>query len=85
MSAGLSFNSVSSSTCASSTASAYSSSSSSFDFKRCVIFCLVKQKGRLSHSSDSMRLWPKRNSSGAECFNGFHIQRFAYLLLFLRS
>ncbi|CAM8958988.1 unnamed protein product [Rhodiola kirilowii] len=56
--------------------------SSSFCF---VVLCLVKQSSQLCHSSDSMRLWPKRNSSGAECFNGFHIERFVYLLLFLRS
>uniref|UniRef100_A0A7N0TLI6 Uncharacterized protein n=1 Tax=Kalanchoe fedtschenkoi TaxID=63787 RepID=A0A7N0TLI6_KALFE len=88
MSAGLNLNSVSVTSASrvsalSSSAAARSVSGSCFGFNRFNL-CSVKQGRQLSHCSDSMRVWPKRNSSGAECFNGFHIGRFFYLVLLLR-
>uniref|UniRef100_A0A7N0T788 Secreted protein n=1 Tax=Kalanchoe fedtschenkoi TaxID=63787 RepID=A0A7N0T788_KALFE len=80
MSAGLSLSSVSFSS-----AAALSSVASAAAWSSCFGLCLVEQSRQLIHSTDSMRLWPKRNSSGAECFNGFHIGRFFYLFLFFRS
>ncbi|CAL1408204.1 unnamed protein product [Linum trigynum] len=48
--------------------------------------CCSQQRTVLRSSFDSMRLRPKRTSSGiVECFGGFHINRFSHLFLFLRG
>ncbi|CAN0870723.1 hypothetical protein LINGRAHAP2_LOCUS9614 [Linum grandiflorum] len=47
--------------------------------------CCSQQSSVLRSASTSMRLRPKRTSSGVECFGGFHINRFSNLFLFLRG
>ncbi|CAI0459145.1 unnamed protein product [Linum tenue] len=53
---------------------------------RFIQLCCPQQRTAPRSSVDSMRLRPKRTSSGiVECFGGFHINRFSHLFLFLRG
>ncbi|CAN1181338.1 hypothetical protein LINPERPRIM_LOCUS6189 [Linum perenne] len=58
---------------------------SRFCFPRYMLLCCSQQSSLLRFASASMRLRPKRTSSGVKCFGGFHINRSSHLFLFLRG
>ncbi|KAL1568444.1 hypothetical protein AAHA92_00059 [Salvia divinorum] len=63
------------------------SSSSSLFSAHCMresLCCLPQQSALSLVPTVSMRLRPKRTSSGVQCFGGYHINRFN-LFLFLRG
>ncbi|CAN0876329.1 hypothetical protein LINGRAHAP2_LOCUS11249 [Linum grandiflorum] len=56
-----------------------------FCFPRYMLLCCSQQSSLLRSSPSSMRLRPKRTSSGVKFFGGFHINRSSHLFLFLRG